>query len=228
MAIEGVKIKQQYQDFLDEHFSISPRWDDFHKKLKSKSFVTAVQHDTRSDDKLKAFVSAVSMREQAKGPAVKAPSDTSGEYKIRYHPEHDRFSCTCPDWTFKRSVSGADCKHISRLKEGAKESLMKKTANMVSAADVLFRIGRTVRQKEKNEIATQNLKAENEAFSQAYPQQSFIQSFLKKASPSRELIKKAVEANRIPPLLKETYNQRWREDVEMAKKMAQAARKMLA
>lgn len=227
MAIEGVKIERQYQDFLDEHFSVSPKWDDFHKKLKNKSFVTAVQHDTRSDDKLKAFVSAVSMREQAKGPAVKAPSDVSGTYKVRYHPEHDRFSCTCPDWTFKRSVSGSDCKHISRLKEGAKESLMKKTANMVSAADVLFRIGRTVKKKEQDEAVTRNLAAENAAYSQAYPTPSLIQSFLKKAADSRGLVRKTIEANRVPPLLKEAYDQRWREDAQMAKKIGQAAKRML-
>ncbi len=223
MAIEGVKIKPQYQAFLDEHFSISPKWDDFHKKLKNKSFVTAVQQDTRSNDKLKAFVDAVSMREQAKGPAVKALSDVSGSYKVRYHPEHDRFSCTCPDWTFKRSVSGADCKHIDRIKTTSKDSLMEKTKE-ASAAEVLFRIGRTVNHEKKDNATAANLKAENEMLNQAFPRQSFVQAFLKKGS---EIAKQTVEANKMHPLLKEAYRRKFAQDSEMAKKMGQAARRML-
>lgn len=201
MSIEGVKVQRKDQDFLDEHFGVTPKWDDFHKKLKNKAFVTAVQTDTRTDDKLKAFVSALSMREQAKGPSVKAPSDVSGNYKVKYHPEHDRFSCTCPDWTFKRSVSGADCKHISRIKTTSKESLMDKTK--VAAIDVLFRVGRALNQKEKTLDAAEHLKAENQVYSQAYPQQSFIQAFMKKQALHLD-------------------------GVEMAKKMAQVARRMLS
>jgi len=195
--IEGVKIQRKDQDFLDEHFSITPKWDDFHKKLKNKSFVTAVQSDTRTNDKLKAFVSSVSMREQSKGPSVKAPSDVSGSYKVKYHPDHDRFSCTCPDWTFKRSVTGSDCKHISRLKTDSKESLMNKTkeANFGTAADVMFRVGRAVNKEKKDLNTAANLKAENQIYSQAYPQQSFIQAFLKKAEWD-EMAKKLAHAAR--------------------------------
>lgn len=196
MAIEGVKIQPQHQNYLDEHFGVSPKWDDFHKKLKDKSFVTAIGADTRTDDKLKAFVSAVAMREQAKGPSVKAPSDVSGSYKVRYHPEHDRFSCTCPDWTFKRSVSGADCKHIDRLKSSAKDSLMKKAS--MGPLDAIFRLGRTINHEKKDRQVAGQLKEQNQFLQQAYPQQSFIQAFMKKQAGD-----------------------------ELAKKIAQVAKKML-
>src|SRR5689334_5962055 len=104
MAIDAVKIQPEHQEFLDTHFGISPQWGDFHKKLKDRAFVDAVSVDTRSDDKLRAFAQAIGMRDQSGNKALKVPSDVSGSYRVKYHPEVKRFSCTCPDWTYKRST----------------------------------------------------------------------------------------------------------------------------
>lgn len=222
MAIEAVKIAPEHQNFLDEHFGVSPRWDALQRKTKNPSFVDAVQADTRSDDKLKMFVTALAMREQAKGPAVKAPSDVSGSYKVRYHPAQDRFSCSCPDWTYKRSISGADCKHITRIKDASKEKLMQQT-KQASPAEVLFRIGKAVRSEHKTLNDAGNLKQENAVYQQAYPREGFLSAFMKKQAEIQEFIR----AQAIPPMLKQGYALKFKEDAEMAKKMAQAAKRML-
>ncbi len=75
MAIDAAKIEPEHQGFLDNHFSIAPNWDDFRKNLKDKSFTNAVIADTRSNDRLKIFAQAISMRDQSKGKVFKAPSD---------------------------------------------------------------------------------------------------------------------------------------------------------
>lgn len=199
MAIEAEKIDPLHQNFLDMHFGISPQWTDFHKKLKDPSFISAVKSDTRSDDKLKAFVQAVGMRDQAKGKSVKAPSDSNGSYKIKYHPQANRFSCTCPDWTYKQSVGGGECKHIQRMKAGSRENLMKTKKAEMGPIDAAFRVARTIGREHKDKAVTQKLQAENTALSQAYPRPSFISEYLKHA-----------------------------EDVEWAKKIGQAARALLA
>jgi hypothetical protein len=184
MAIEGVKIAPKYTEILDEHFGgVAPDWMAFQKRLKDKKFTQAVTEDTRANDKLKAFVSAVSMREQEKGPSTKVKSDVQGNYTVKYHSEADRFSCTCPDWTFKKSISGADCKHIQRMRATTKDRLMTKSKiAMMPAAEVLFRVGNSVRRQEKDQNMAARLKAQNQMVDQAFPQQSFVQQWLKSAS----------------------------------------------
>jgi len=194
MAIDGIKVEPEHRDFLDTHFGVSPQWSDFHKKLKDRTFVNAVSADTRSDDKLKAFAQALNMRDQSKGRSLKVPSDTSGSYKVKFHQEANRFSCTCPDWTYKRSVGGGDCKHIERLKAAKKESLMK-TASVISPADVLFRVGRVVNREHNDKAQAKKLKAENSAYAQAYPQQPFLSQWMKRAE-SQELVNKMTKAAR--------------------------------
>lgn len=199
MASEAVKISPQNQSFLDNHFGISPQWEDFHKKLKSRSFMQAVEVDTRSNDKLKAFAQAVGMRDQSRGKAVKVKSDSSGSYNVKYHPDAGRFSCTCPDWTYKRSVGGGDCKHIDRLKSSTKDSLMK-TAG-VSPAEVMFRIGRTINKEHKDKAETKRLNAENQIYDTAYHRPGFIAQWVKHAHVG--------------------YG------IKLAKEMSQAARRMM-
>lgn len=220
MTIDAAKIQPEHAAFLDNHFGVSRQWSDFNKKLKSKDFQAAVVSDTRSDDKLKTFVNAIAMREQAKGPSLKAVSDTSGSYKIRYHPSADRFSCTCPDWTYKRSHDDkSDCKHIERVKSSSRETLMAKTKSAsANPAEVLFSIGRVLNRRQKDLQVASDLKEENQAFNQSYPQESFVKAWLKKAAG----------VYKVPPMLKEAYARRAREDFEMAKKMARAAKGMLS
>ncbi len=184
MAIEGVKIAPHHQEFLDSHFGgVAPDWMAFHKKLTDPQFSTAVQEDTRSNDKLKAFSSAISMRDQHEGPSSRARSDVGGSYKVRYHPQEKRFSCSCPDWTYKKSVSGEDCKHITRMKSRTKENLVSKTkVAMMPPIETLLRVGNTMRRQEKDEQSAQRLKAQNQAFQEAFPQPGIVQAWLKHAS----------------------------------------------
>ena len=129
---KATPILPHQQGFLDEHFQVDPNWKKFHRNLRSKSFVATVRQDTRSDSKLKRFVRMVGLRQQSKSKGIPAPGDGGKTYKIKYHPEARRFSCSCRDWTYKRSVKNrgpeGDCKHIKRMKEGAKQTLMSKVA----------------------------------------------------------------------------------------------------
>ncbi len=112
----------QHEEFLDDHFSLSPQWKTFKKKLRSKSFVEAVRQDTRSDDKLKRYSEANAKHVQARGvPKFSVPSMSSGKkYSIKYHSDIDRFSCNCGDWVHAKShrmgKTQQDCKHIKHVK----------------------------------------------------------------------------------------------------------------
>lgn len=194
MTIDAVKIQPEHSSFLDSHFGVAPQWADFQNKLKDRTFADAVSADTRSNDKLKAFVQAIGMREQDKGRTAKVPSDSSGSYQVQYHSSANRFSCTCPDWTYKKSVGGGDCKHIDRMKTRTKNNLMK-TASVISPADVMFRVGRVINREHKDRAATERLKTENAVYEEAYPRPGFVQQWLKHAN-DQELTKKMTQAVR--------------------------------
>lgn len=108
------------EKFLEKHFS-SPSWDEFQQRLRSKGFVQAVESDPRSDTKLKRFAENIGRHKQAKGvPSFPVPSQSSGKsYTVKYHPDVDRFSCNCGDWTYAKSwqegKGGRDCKHIKMV-----------------------------------------------------------------------------------------------------------------
>lgn len=112
----------QHEEFLDEHFSLSPQWKTFKKKLRAKSFVEAVRQDTRSDDKLKRYSTANALHVQAKDvPKFSIPSMSGGKkYSVKYHSNVDRFSCNCGDWVHAKSHQTSkaeqDCKHIRHVK----------------------------------------------------------------------------------------------------------------
>lgn len=120
--LAALRSQPQHEDFLDNHFSLSPQWKTFKKKLRSPSFVSAVKQDTRSDDKLKRYSDANAKHLQARGvPTFVIPSRTSsGKYSVKYHPDIDRFSCNCGDWVHTRShqtgKSQQDCKHIAQVR----------------------------------------------------------------------------------------------------------------
>lgn len=136
----ALQAQPKHQEFLDEHFSVSPRWKDFRNKLKSKAFVSAVKQDTRSDDKLKRYSEANGKHLRARGvPTFPVPSQSSSKsYAVKYHPDDGRYSCNCGDWVHARSHQTAkrnqDCKHIWLVKHELKmsgtdvESMTKKAA----------------------------------------------------------------------------------------------------
>ncbi len=110
--------KPAIQQFLDDHFSVSPNWKGFKNKLVSKKFVEAVKQDTRADKKLKRYSEMNGKHMQAKGvPVFPVPSQSrTGSYNVKFHPDIDRFSCNCGDWVHQRSWRTGqrtqDCKHI--------------------------------------------------------------------------------------------------------------------
>lgn len=148
--IAAAKSQPQHEEFLDEHFSLSPQWKSFKQKLRSKSFVEAVKQDTRSDDKLKRYSEANAKHVQARGvPTFPVPSQSSGstKYNVKYHPDIDRYSCNCGDWVHARSHQTGkkqqDCKHIWLVKNELKisgtdpNSMVKKAAFAQAAASML-------------------------------------------------------------------------------------------
>jgi hypothetical protein len=176
-------IPQKYQEFLDEHFSISPMWGSFHKNLKDPDFISAVRKDERSDPKLKRFAKMVGLRETSTSEGISALSDGVGTYKVRYHPEVGRFSCTCPDWTYKRSVkyrgAGSDCKHIQRMGNVEKEKLMK-TASTISGP---LRIAKSIYRDEKNYEQAKKMERQNELYKAYFPpREGLLKQFIKSAS----------------------------------------------
>ncbi len=117
----------QHEEFLDSHFSISPSWKTFKKKLRSRSFLEAVKQDTRSDDKLKRYSEANSRHLRARGVPtfpVMSQSGSTKDYTVKYHADIDRFSCNCGDWihakSHQTSKNSQDCKHIKHVKSQLK------------------------------------------------------------------------------------------------------------
>jgi hypothetical protein len=147
--LSAVQVQPHDQEFLDEHFGISPAWKDFKKKLRNKSFVEAVKQDTRSDEKLKRYSEANSKHLRARGvPTFPVPSQSSSKtYSVKYHPDDGRFSCSCGDWVHARSHQVSkpkqDCKHIWLVKHELKQSgtdvqgMVKKAAMGRAAARLL-------------------------------------------------------------------------------------------
>lgn len=121
--LAATQTHPQHDEFLDEHFSLSPQWRTFKKKLRSKSFLEAVKQDSRSDDKLKRYSEANSRHLRARGVPtfpVMSQSGSTKDYTVKYHADIDRFSCNCGDWIHSRShqtrKTNQDCKHIRHVK----------------------------------------------------------------------------------------------------------------
>ena len=182
----ALPVRREHQEFLDDHFGVSPQWKSFHRNLRKPEFGDAVRQDTRSDRKLKRFTKMVGMRQQSKQPGLKASGDTGKTYRIKYHPEAKRFSCSCNDWTYKRSVknrgAGGECKHINRMKDSMKQTLMK-TGSLLGIA----RIARGVGQEEKTRDSAKKAKITQEAYKRNFPRPSLAEEwfFGKKAAAVR-------------------------------------------
>jgi len=185
------------QEFLDDHFGIAPQWKSFQKKLKNPQFIDAVRQDTRSDRKLKRFSKMVGMRQQSKQKGIKVFGDRSNSYQIKYHPEAKRFSCSCPDWTYKRSVRNrgrtGECKHIRRVKNTMKQELMK--TGSASMGLNLLRLGRGVHDQDKMRDQILKEKIKHKAYKRHMPRQGLISAYLglKKSAAVRGLAAKSLQ-----------------------------------
>jgi predicted nucleic acid-binding Zn finger protein len=171
----AVPVLPKDQEFLDEHFSISPAWKQFHKNLKKPQFVSTVRQDSRADNKLKRFARMVGTRQQSKAKPVAVVGDSGKKYKVKYHPEAGRFSCSCPDWTYKRSVrnkgAGGECKHISRLRQGQRSSMMDKVANPI--LDIV-RLGAGVKREEISRDKSKKRSIQYKAYKKHFPQENIL------------------------------------------------------
>lgn len=117
----------------------------------------------------------VGTRQQSKAKPVAVMGDSGKKYKIKYHPEQGRFSCTCPDWTYKRSVrnkgAGGECKHIKRLKQATGSSMMDKMANPLLD---LLRLGAGVKREELSRDRSKKLSIQNKAYKRHFPQENLL------------------------------------------------------
>lgn len=131
-----------HQEFLDGHFSSADtaKWRAFKNKLTSPKFVAAVKQDDRADPKLKRYAQMNGKHMQAKTvPTFPVPSQTSSKvYKVKFHPDINRFSCNCGDWVHKQSVKTGkhkDCKHVTMVQlELKSQGLSAKTKLAAQAA----------------------------------------------------------------------------------------------
>lgn len=142
-----LKLAASAQEKLDTHFSGggAKKWPSFKRSLGSKGFLKAVENDERADEKLKQYAKMVHLHKTGKGPTFPVTGDSGKKYVVKYHPSIERFTCSCPDWTIKRSVDGGDCKHIKTLKS---QSAMVKQAGL--ALRELMGAGRLGLQKYRN------------------------------------------------------------------------------
>jgi hypothetical protein len=99
----------------DRHFKAeSPDWDAFLKNSKRKSFVKAVQGDSRADSKLMRHVDR--MNRLQTGKTLETVKGRTGTYEIR-RLRGGGLGCTCPDWRYRQSVSDdPECRHIRAYK----------------------------------------------------------------------------------------------------------------
>lgn len=175
-------VLPQHTDFLDEHFGVESKWDSFRRNLKNEQFVDAVKQDTRSDRKLKRFSKQVGIRDRSKQPGLSVVGDSGAAYKIKFHPETKRLSCSCNDWTYKRSVKNrgpqGDCKHISRMKNTMAGQKLTKEAVALGLA----RIARGIHKEDKAKDQRIKLKIQHEAYKKHFPRKSLIHDVIFKSA----------------------------------------------
>ena len=167
---------------LDDHFDkgIPTDWGAFNKRLKDREFRNAAKGHPKSDWKLKRYLNAVGshLDSPRKGRKVRG---ATGEYRVKYHKETDRHSCSCLDWRYKRSWrgKGSDCKHIKRLK---RTTLMKKLA-------YVGEIGNLARTWSYANKRSQPKRKElpRRGYSKADRRQHFLDDWLLKVAEEKEL-----------------------------------------
>lgn len=133
------------QEHLDSHFSDSGtgKWKSFKKRLVNPAFVQAVRKDDRSDTKLKRWSNVLHKHLTAKVESFQVPSQSSSKmYTVKYHPDLNRFTCSCGDFTYVQSVKTGkkrDCKHIqlTKLELDSQGKKLEKKAMAAAAARLL-------------------------------------------------------------------------------------------
>jgi len=153
------------QEKLDQHFDREGdgrKWATFRNNLRSKGFANAAKSDARADDKLRRYVEMNHLHKTGKGPTVSFKGDSGKRYHIKYHESINRYSCSCPDWTIKRSTEGGDCKHISELK--SQVSMVKHASLALKELAGLGRMGMMAARKESNDEGAWHAGQVNKAY----------------------------------------------------------------
>jgi len=105
----------------DELLGTPPTQDDwnwYRKRLKrSEGFRQAVLLHPEADDKLKRHVRAIGSLQTGEHvrqtPSMTQPGK---RYQLKLM-KSGRVGCTCPDWYYKKSHGGGDCKHVRKFKQ---------------------------------------------------------------------------------------------------------------
>jgi cytidylate kinase len=187
----------KHVDFLDQHFTTDDRskWRSFRARLKDPGFVSAVKQDTRSDQKLKNFSEMIGRHDRSDVPSVTVHG-VGGDYKVKYHPDIDRFSCDCGNWTYKQSVKHnkrSDCKHIRLVKSQAMragEPMQKKAGKISSIIRNLPIPGlaNAVSGSIKNESDAEKMKATNQMYAAVLKKKNLLKEASLRGAVARLLL----------------------------------------
>jgi predicted nucleic acid-binding Zn finger protein len=187
--LEAAKLqpKGKHREMLDKHFATHEKtdWTAFAKALKSRAFVASVKGDERSDDKLKRYTEAMHMHATGKGRKFLAPG-SKGAYIVKFHPKQDRWSCSCPDWGYKKShqvdKGGQDCKHITAMKQQeTAPSVVKEAATLdavLSPQHIRSALGTygNLRRSKKLDDETDRLNIKNQAYNSVFNKEASLRA----------------------------------------------------
>lgn len=188
-AQEASKLqsKGKHREMLDKHFAPHEKtdWTAFAKALRSKTFLTGVKGDDRSDDKLKRYSEAVHMHATGKGQKFLAPG-SKGAYIVKFHPKQDKWSCSCPDWKYARShqvdKDGQECKHIAATKQQQTVPSPIKEASVLDAVlspqniKSTFQTYGNLRRAKKLDEETDRLNIKNEAYKSVFNKEASLRA----------------------------------------------------
>lgn len=119
MTDELEKIALTIAQKADKHFSSDEKtkWDGFITNLKSPKFRKTISEHPMADAKLKKFVENNGKHVSSKDDGIKIPGSKPGIlHTVKKHPD-DSYTCSCPSYMFKGSITNGSCKHIDQVKE---------------------------------------------------------------------------------------------------------------
>jgi hypothetical protein len=178
VKLAGVKLARiaaapEIQDQVDTHFSSADpkKWKEFRKRLRDKGFAAAVRQDERSDAKLKRFADLVGRHVSSKDPGMPVDGSEGKKYRVKYHADISRYSCSCPHWTYKLAPSpgGGDCRHIEQVKGAEKKASA--TITLPKAVKNLLSAGWVHAQTEKRDDQAHKARSARKAYEEIVPRE---------------------------------------------------------
>lgn len=154
------KIAKSLGQKVEEHHQAEKKdWGAFEKNMRSPRFVAEVVRHPESDEKLKDYVRANNQYMRSKKVVANVPSSSSGKvHQVKRLPD-GRMGCSCKDWQYKGSWSGADCKHIKALKGAGLDKKAAHPLSIIGRGAGLMNISNKVEKtKEKGREAKENVR----------------------------------------------------------------------